>query len=658
MKRLVTLMLAMLVACGCSTKQKGDTAMDQRFQKLPPIIPREVLFGNPVKAAVRLSPDGTRLSYLAPSPDKNVLNIWVRTLGQNDDKMVTKDEYRGIRSYGWAWNDKQIVYIQDTNGDENFHLYAVDLATLTTTDLTPFPGVRAQGIISDRHHPDEIYIGLNKRTPEVFDMYKLNLATGVLTLDAENPGDVEGWVTDRNFVIRAAVASNLETADTILRIRDSKEGPWRDFMVVPFGEDGSIIDFTENNATLYIETSVGGDTTRLVEYDPATGKELRLIANNPKADVGGIMLHPETNAVQAVRFTYLREEWQVFDPLVKADLDILEKVREGDLFVVNRDRADTKWIVGFELDNAPYAFYIYDRAAKKAEFLFTHQPELEKYKLATVKPVVIKSRDGLDLVSYLTLPVGIEPKGLPLILYVHGGPWARDEWGYDPGSQWFANRGYAVLQVNYRGSTGFGKNFVNAGNGEWGVGKMQHDLTDAVQWAIKEGIADPKKVAIFGGSYGGYATLAGLTFTPELYACGVDIVGPSNLQTLMATIPAYWKPFKMQMLKRIGDVENDQEFNKKISPLFHVDAITVPLMIGQGQNDPRVKVAESDQIVAAMRAKKIPVTYILYPDEGHGFARPENRMDFNGRAEQFLAQCLGGRAEPYQKKEGTTAQEK
>ena len=658
MKRFVTLMLALLVACGCSTKQKGDTAMDQRFQKLPPLIPREVLFGNPVKAAVRLSPDGTRLSYLAPSPDKNVLNVWVRTLGQNDDKMVTKDQYRGIRSYGWAWNDKQIVYIQDTNGDENFHLYAVDLATLTTTDLTPFPGVRAQGIISDRKHPDEIYIGLNKRTPEVFDMYKLNLATGVLTLDAENPGDVEGWVTDRNFVIRAAVASNLETADTILRIRDTKEGPWRDFMTIPFGEEGSIIDFTENNTTLYIETSVGGDTTRLVEYDPATGKELRLIANNPKADVGGIMLHPETNAVQAVRFTYLREEWQVFDPLVKADLDILEKVREGDLFVVNRDRADTKWIVGYELDNAPYAFYIYDRTAKKAEFLFTHQPELEKYKLATVKPVIIKSRDGLDLVSYLTLPVGIEPKGLPLILYVHGGPWARDEWGYDPGSQWFANRGYAALQVNYRSSTGFGKNFMNAGNGEWGVGKMQHDLTDAVQWAIKEGIADPKKVAIFGGSYGGYATLAGLTFTPELYACGVDIVGPSNLQTLMATIPAYWKPFKMQMLKRIGDVENDQEFNKKISPLFHVDAIQVPLMIGQGQNDPRVKVAESDQIVAAMRAKKIPVTYILYPDEGHGFARPENRMDFNGRAEQFLAQCLGGRAEPYQKKEGTTAQEK
>ncbi|HNT29022.1 MAG TPA: S9 family peptidase, partial [bacterium] len=299
MRPFVTLLCAMLIATACSSNQKGDDAMDQKLQKLPPIIPREVLFGNPVKAAVRLSPDGTRLSYFAPSPDKNVLNVWVRTLGQNDDKMVTKDEYRGIRSYGWAWNDRQIVYIQDLNGDENFHLYAVDLATLETKDLTPFPGVRAQGIISDRKHPDEIYIGLNKRDPQVFDIYKLNLVTGELTLDVQNPGDVEGWLTDRDFVIRAAVASNLETADTILRIRDGKDAPWRDFMTIPFGENGSIVDFTENNSTLLIETSVGGDTTRLIEYDPVEGKELRLIAQNPKADVGGIMLHPETNAVQA-----------------------------------------------------------------------------------------------------------------------------------------------------------------------------------------------------------------------------------------------------------------------------------------------------------------------------------------------------------------------
>ncbi len=535
----------------------------------------------------------------------------------------------------------------------------MNLETLETRDLTPFPGVKAAHIISDRHFPDEIYVGLNKRDPQVFDLYRLNIVTGELSLDTENPGDVEGWVADRDFVIRAAVASNLETADTILRIRENKNAPWRDFMVVPFGEDGSVVDFTENNRTLLLETSVGSNTTRLIEYDPFENKEIRLIAQHPKADVGGIMLHPETNAVQAVRFTYLREEWQVFDPTVKADLDVLEPLREGDLFIVGRDRADKKWIIGYELDEAPYSFYLYDRETKKAKFLFTHQPELEKYTLAPMKPLIIKARDGLELPSYLTLPVGVEPKDLPLILYVHGGPWARDDWGYNAAAQWFANRGYAVLQVNYRGSTGFGKDFVNAGNGQWGVGAMQHDLTDAVQWAIKEGIADPKRVAIFGGSYGGYAVLAGLTFTPELYACGVDIVGPSNIQTLMATIPPYWKPFKMQMLRRIGDVENDAEFNKKISPLFHVEKIRAPLMIGQGQNDPRVKVSESDQIVAAMRAKNIPVTYILYPDEGHGFARPENRMDFFARAEQFLAQCLGGRAEPYPEKiPGTTAQEK
>ncbi len=645
----------------CATLQeKGETAaMDPRFEHLPPLISRDVLFGNPVKMAARISPDGTRLSYLAPSPDKQVLNVWVRTVGKEDDCMVTRDEYRGIRVYGWAWNDRYIVYLQDTNGDENYHLYAVNLETLETRDLTPFPGVKATSLISDRHFPNEIYIGLNKRDPQVFDLYRLNIVTGELTLDTENPGDVEGWLADRNFVIRAAVASNLETADTILRIRESKDAPWRDFMVIPFGENGAIIDFTENNRTLLLETSVGSNTTRLVEYDPVENKEIRLIAQHPKADVGGIMLHPETNAVQAVRFTYLREEWQVFDPTVQADLDVLEPLRDGDLFIVGRDRADTKWVVGYELDRAPYSFYLYDRTTKKAEFLFTHQPALEEYTLAPMKPVIIMARDGIELPSYLTLPVGIEPKNLPLVLYVHGGPWARDEWGYNAAVQWFANRGYAVLQVNYRGSTGFGKDFVNAGNGQWGIGAMQHDLTDAVQWAVKEGIADPKRVAIFGGSYGGYATLAGLTFTPELYACGVDIVGPSNIQTLMATIPPYWKPFKMQMLRRIGDVENDPEFNRKISPLFHVDKIRAPLMIGQGQNDPRVKVSESDQIVAAMRKKNIPVVYILYPDEGHGFARPENRMDFFGRAEQFLSHCLGGRAEPYHEKiPGTTAQEK
>jgi len=371
-----------------------------------------------------------------------------------------------------------------------------------------------------------------------------------------------------------------------------------------------------------------------------------------------VIFHPVTHKLQAITFNYARREILFFDEVLKNDFDFLSKADSGEVNIVSSNLAETKWIAAFEKDNGPISYYFYDREKKKAEFLFTHQPELEKYKLAEMKPVIIKARDGLELVSYLTLPLGVTPKNLPMVLYVHGGPWARDDWGFDPSAQWLANRGYAVLSVNFRGSTGFGKNFLNAGNGEWGVGKMQHDLTDAVAWAVKEGIADPKKVAIMGGSYGGYATLAGLTFTPEIYACGIDIVGPSNIKTLLETIPPYWKPFKMQMIKRIGDVENNAEINQKISPLFHVDKIQKPLMIGQGANDPRVKIAESDQIVAAMRAKKLPVSYIVFPDEGHGFARPENRMDFNQKVESFLAKYLGGRAENEEKIAGSTATEK
>ncbi len=637
----------------CATQQKGGS-MNGNMKEMPPLIPREVLFGNPVKTGVRISHDGTRLSYIAPS-EKNVLNVWVKTIGKNDDKMVTNDTYRGIRNYGWMWNNRQIVYIQDAGGDENWHLYTVMLETGEIKDITPFEGVRVQNLISDRHHPDELYIGLNKRNPEIFDLYKLNLLNGELTLAAENPGDVEEWQTDHNFEVRAAVASNPEDASTIIRWRAKQSDPWQDIMVFPFEENGALVDFDEDNTNLLIETSIGSDTTRLIRFDPVAKKELAQLAANNKSDLGSVMTNPISHKLEAVSFNYLREEWIVFDGGIKADFAVLEKLRDGDFFITSRDASDRKWIVAYELDTAPYSFYLYDRDAKKAEFLFTHQPELEKYTLAPMKPFEIKARDGRILTAYLTLPVGLSPKNLPLVLSVHGGPWARDSWGYDGEVQWLANRGYAVLQVNFRASTGFGKDFLNAGNGQWGVGSMQHDLTDAVQWAVAEGYADPKKIAIMGGSYGGYATLAGLTFTPELYTCGVDIVGPSNMQTLMETIPPYWKPFKMQMLKRIGDVEKDEVLNKKISPLFHVDAIKAPLMIGQGANDPRVKKAESDQIVSAMRGRNIPVTYILFPDEGHGFARPENRLDFNGMVEEFLARYLGGRSELYQKVKGSTA---
>ncbi len=633
-------------------------AVAPMFSAVPddvPLIPREVLFGNPVKASPRLSPCGTRLAYLAPS-DKGVLNVWVRTIGREDDVQVTNDTHRGIRIHFWAEDGTRLFYLQDIGGDENWHVYSVDLETKAVRDLTPFQGVRAANVMLDKKFPEQMLVGLNLRDRRVFDMHRVDLRTGAIVLDTQNPGDVLGWVTDPDFQIRACQAQNPRDASTVVRVRDSKDAPWRDLVTLPFGENGGVVDFSLDGKSLYFITSLGADTTRLVLLNAASGKELETIARDSRVDLGGAFVHPDTKKVQAVSFNYLKNEWRVLDPAIQDDFAALAKIGRGEFYLGGRDRADSKWLVTTMVDDGSVSYYLYDRASKKAELLFLNRPELAKYKLAKMEPVVIKARDGFRLVSYLTLPVGSKGKNLPLVLNVHGGPWGRDSWGFHPEAQWFANRGYACLQVNFRGSAGFGKKFLNAGNGQWGVGTMQHDLTDAVKWAVAKGIADPKKVCIYGGSYGGYATLAGLVFTPELYACGVDIVGPSNVKTLLASIPPYWAPMKRQMILRIGDIENDEAFNKKISPLFHAANIRVPLIVAQGANDPRVNIREADQIVQAMRDKKLPVTYVVYTDEGHGFARPVNRLDFYGRVDEFLARHLGGRSEPWQKIEGASAE--
>jgi len=648
--------LSTILAISCATSgEKNEEKNETMNMDKVKLIPRKTLFGNPDKARLKISPDGEKLAYIAPS-EKGVLNVWIKTIGKDDDTMFTNDEYRGVRYYGWAYNNRQIIYIQDKGGDENWHLYSVDLDSKETKDLTPFVGVRAQNIISDRNFPDEILIGLNKRDKKVFDMYRLNLKSGELKMEAENPGNVGGWATDQNFVIRVAHASNPTDGSTMIKVRNSVHDEWRVLITVPFGEHAGVFGFTPDGKNLYVETSIGSDTSRLIEVNFETGEEIREIAKNDKSDIGKIIKNEKTHELQAVSFNYEKTTWSFFDKNVENDFSTIKRSTKGNIHLTSRDLEDKKWIIASEPDDTPMSYYFYDRETKKLLFLFTQRPELEKYRLAKIKPVTIKARDGLELVSYLTLPLDIKPEKLPLVLFVHGGPWARDSWGFRTFNQWLANRGYAVLQVNFRASSGFGKKFLNAGNGEWGTGSMQHDLSDAVKWAIDSGIADPSKVAIMGGSYGGYATLAGLTFTPELYACGVDIVGPSNLKTLLETIPPYWKNFKTQMVLRIGDVENDEELNKKISPLFHVDKIKVPLLIGQGANDPRVKISESDQIVEAMRKKNIPVDYIVFPDEGHGFRRPENSLEFQGITEEFLSKCLGGRVEPYEKVEGSTAE--
>jgi dipeptidyl aminopeptidase/acylaminoacyl peptidase len=615
--------------------------------ELPPLIPRETLFGNPEKTQVKISPNGKRLAYLAP--DKGVLNVWVRTIGQNDDQVVTADKKRGIRIYDWQQDSEHILYMQDFDGDENWHIYQTNLKTKNTRDLTPFQGVAAQGFSTDPNFPDQILVPLNIRDRRFHDMYRINLKNGAVEMDTENPGDVAGFTQDNQFRVRVAQVF-LPDGGTEIRVRDDEKSPWRTFL--KWGPDesfGGVAAFTPDSQGVYLISSVDANAARLLEVNLATSRKI-VVAEDRQYDVSGLLTHPTKHTLEAVEFVRERSEWTLIDTSLQADFDALRKVRDGDFYIASRDLADKTWVVNYVVDDGPVSFYIYDRTSRKATFLFSNRPALEKYRLAKMQPVSFQARDGLMIHGYLTLPVGLEPRNLPLVLNVHGGPWGRDTWGLDNEAQWLANRGYAVLQINFRGSTGYGKAFVNAGDREW-AGKMHADLIDGKEWAVKQAYADPRKVCIMGGSYGGYATLVGLTFTPDEFACGVDIVGPSNLVTLLSTIPPYWTPVKSLFKKRVGDLETEQEFLKSRSPLFRADQIKAPLLIGQGANDPRVKQAESDQIVAAMRKNGKAVEYLVFPDEGHGFARPENRLTFYAATEPFLAQYLGGRAEAPSEKE-------
>jgi len=621
------------------------------------IIPKSVLFGNPEYASPIISPDGKLLAYLRP--DEGVLNVWCRTVGASDDRVITKDRYRGIRQAFWAEDSKTLLYMQDDGGDENFHLWGIDATTPSSAarDLTPFPGAKAQNVVTNKRFPDQLLVGINKRDPTQFDMYRCTLATGELTLDTENPGGVLGWGTeDESFEVREAIVMNPADSSTTVRVRDSAGDEWRDLVTFPYGEEGNMVEFARDGKSVLALSTLGRETQALVRLDATTGAELETIAYDPKSNTAGILLDDDTKEVRAVSFNYARTERRFFDKELEADFRALEAAAPGgaEVSIASRTRDEQTWIVAFRRDDGPTEYAVYDKeAGGTVSPLFVSQPALLEYKFAKMEDVRITARDGLELVAYLTRADSDAPT--PLVLLVHGGPWARDGWGFNAMAQWMANRGYAVLQVNYRGSSGYGKSFLHKGDKQWGVGDMQHDLSDAVAWAVKEGIAREDRVCIFGGSYGGYATLAGMTFTPELYACGVDIVGPSNIKTLLDSIPPYWGPLRNDMLLKIGDVDNDADFNQKISPLFHVDKIRAPLLIGQGANDPRVKQAEADQIAFSMAAKRIPVEYVLYPDEGHGFARPANRIDFNGRTEEFLAKHLGGRAEAFEPPEGATA---
>jgi len=632
--RILRQAVVVLVFCGWFV---GPVAAQEKFTT--PLIPREVLFGNPERADPQISPDGTQIGYLAPVD--GVLNVWIRTLGKTDDRAVTADKHRGIRNFLWQYDNKHILYVQDVGGDENWRLYQTDLATKQTKDMTPFEKVRVDIVAYEWSLPDTILVQMNKRDPKLFDVHRIDLKTREVELDTENPGDVQSWQADNALRIRAA---QVQTDDggTIIRIRDNSKSPWRE--LIKWGPDetfGGVNGFSPDNQALWITTSLDVNAARLLEIDLGSGKR-KVITEDPQFDVSSTINNPKTNALEAVSYTKQRTEYVFIDARAKADFEVLHKVRKGDIAGISQSLDDNRWIVGFVSDDAPEYWYLYDRSKQQATLLFSNRPQLEKYTLSAMKPIEFTARDGMKLYGYLTTPAGMEARNLPMVEFVHGGPWGRDEWGYNRYAQWLANRGYAVLQVNFRGSTGYGKQYVNAGDRQW-AGTMHTDLLDGKDWVAKQGIANPAKVCIMGGSYGGYATLAGVTFSPDAFACGVDIVGPSNLNTLLKTIPPYWSTLLTTFHKRMGDSE---AVLKEESPLFKADQIKAPLLIGQGANDPRVNKAESDQIVAAMRKNDKPVQYYVFPDEGHGFARPANNMAFNAASEEFLAKYLGGRFEP------------
>ncbi len=604
------------------------------------LIPRAVLFGNPERAGATISPDGTRLGFVAPVD--GVMNVWV---GPIDDpeaaRPVTADRGHGVQMYRFAHDDRTLLYLRDTDGDENWRLYTLDLQTGESTLRTPAEGVTAALMAHNRWHPTTVLVGLNADNPQLHDVFSLDLVSGELTKVETNPG-FAGWLTDSDLRVRGGAAMTPDGGVAIvLRDESGEFVPWRQIDPADVATT-SVLGYTRDSSAMLMVSSIGVNAGRLVRLDLASGTET-VLAEDPTYDVSGIVTDPETLEPLSVVFAKDRDEWVHLDPELGAEIDALRARLVGD-FGITRDRANRTWLVTESPSDGPVRYYRYDRTDRSLTLLFVHKPALEQYDLAPMEPFAFTTRDGLTVHGYVTYPLGVAREGLPAVVTVHGGPWARDSWGYNAEAQWLANRGYACVQVNYRGSTGYGKAFLNAGDRQWGAA-MHDDLLDAVDHLVGTGTIDPGRVGIYGGSYGGYAALVGAAFTPHVFRCAVDMVGPSNLRTLIESVPEYWKPQIALFHSKVGNPETEADFLWSRSPLSRVDDIAIPVLIAQGKNDPRVKEAEAQQIVDAMQAKGLPYEYLLFEDEGHGLVRPENRERFYAATEHFLATHLGGRCE-------------
>ncbi|MEN8006159.1 MAG: S9 family peptidase [Candidatus Krumholzibacteriota bacterium] len=648
---LLVLTLTLLAAVGCGEKQ--DQVAEVATEPAP-LVDRELFFGDPEISGSQLSPDGKWMSFIKPY--EGARNIWVKAADEPfaSARPVTADE-RPVPGYFWSRDSRYLLYVQDKDGDENFHVWAVDPAgdaaekgVPAARNLTPVDGVRARIYSVPKNQPEVMMVGLNDRDPQYHDIYKIDIATGDRVLVRKNDEGVGFWIFDLEGELRLAYRPLPGGGAELLRI--DMQG-FEQIMTCTFEEDITPIEFHKDRRHLYLSTNKGDrDLNELMLMDVESG-EMTLIEKDPEnqVDFGNAVFHPDTDELIAT--AYVGNRVRVYpqtEDAAKLWKNLTKALPEGEIGVNSIARDMSRMLVSVSSDVDPGSVYLYDTATGKADLQYRSRPELPSEHLAHMKPVSYTARDGMTIHGYLTLPKGVAHENLPVVMYIHGGPWARDYWGYDPYAQFLANRGYAVMQVNYRSSTGYGKHYMNAGNKEWGIGAMQHDVTDAVEWLIAEGVADPARVGIFGGSYGGYATLAGVTFTPDLYACGVPYVGPSNLVTLVESFPEYWKPFlEGSWYRRVGNpgVEADRQDLISRSPLFHCDQIKAPLLVVHGANDPRVKQHESDQIVVALRQKDKPVEYMVAPDEGHGFRAPNNRKALAVAMERFLAKHLDGRVQ-------------